>query len=491
MDLALGAEAPDDQFFDIYTKIESADHLFERKELTSAEKQYAELQDSLGKFQTAHPQWNPDVVEYRMNYLEERLRLLRVRGSFVEAPATNRFASAVETVEVQRLKLAVQSLQSEKLLLTAKLQEALDLGAESPTNKLQNLMLQKERDLLRALLSQKRIPMPEADWANNQRTSTPRKRVAEANRPDLVHKIDSLMRELAEAEAQRDELELITLKNLRTERDELRRKLDGALKQIKTIDTTNNMIQNAGARQDIFFTPTGHQAPPSDTSLPPSEPVFLAEPAGADAPQIAGSERVGGVARKTIKELPAGARALAAEGEREFAARRFEEAERTFEEVVKQDNANPYVFVHLAACQLELNKLDAAGTNVDRALKLDAEDAAALTLQGILFFRQKKLDQAFAALRKSSELNPRNASTQNYLGIVLSEKGQRKEAESALRKALELQPDYAVAHNNLAVVYATQQPAFLELARFHYQKALALGESRNPDVEKILHASRE
>jgi len=38
-------------------------------------------------------------------------------------------------------------------------------------------------------------------------------------------------------------------------------------------------------------------------------------------------------------------------------------------------------------------------------------------------------------------------------------------------------------------VYALQQPPFLELARWHYDKALALGGKPNPEIEKRLSAT--
>ncbi|HVK59841.1 MAG TPA: tetratricopeptide repeat protein, partial [Candidatus Kapabacteria bacterium] len=87
-------------------------------------------------------------------------------------------------------------------------------------------------------------------------------------------------------------------------------------------------------------------------------------------------------------------------------------------------------------------------------------------------------------LSRSAHLDPKNAETQNYLGITLSQQGQREAAETALRKAILLNPNYAGAHHNLAVIYATQRPPFPELARFHYNKALALGQPPNPDLEK-------
>ena len=55
-----------------------------------------------------------------------------------------------------------------------------------------------------------------------------------------------------------------------------------------------------------------------------------------------------------------------------------------------------------------------------------------------------------------------------------------------MRKALELDPDYGAAHNNLAVIYLNEDPPLVELARWHYQKALDDGQPRNPDLEKLL-----
>jgi tetratricopeptide (TPR) repeat protein len=104
----------------------------------------------------------------------------------------------------------------------------------------------------------------------------------------------------------------------------------------------------------------------------------------------------------------------------------------------------------------------------------------------LLRFRQGNYDQAFDLLSQAAQLNPDNPATQNYLGVTLNQRGQRKPAETALRRALALDPNYAEAHANLAAVYALQQPPFLELARWHYDKALALGGRPNPEIEQRL-----
>jgi tetratricopeptide (TPR) repeat protein len=186
------------------------------------------------------------------------------------------------------------------------------------------------------------------------------------------------------------------------------------------------------------------------------------------------------------KELPAGAGALVAGAERAFAARRFDEAEQKYLEVLRQDENNVYILGNLAATQLEMNHVADAEKNIKIALQHDPDDAFSLTLLGIIKFRQNNFDEALDLLSRAAKINPQNAETQNYLGITLSQKGQRAAAEAALRKAVQLQPNYAGAHHNLAVIYATQNPPFLELARWHYQRALSLGHPKNPELEKIL-----
>ena len=114
------------------------------------------------------------------------------------------------------------------------------------------------------------------------------------------------------------------------------------------------------------------------------------------------------------------------------------------------------------------------------------DDAFSLSIMGNLKFRQAKYDEALDALSRAAKADPKNAEIQNFLGLTLSEKGMRSAAETAFRKAIMLNPNYGGAQNNLAVFYLTQQPPSVELARWHYDKAIAAGFSRNPEMEKMM-----
>jgi tetratricopeptide (TPR) repeat protein len=195
-------------------------------------------------------------------------------------------------------------------------------------------------------------------------------------------------------------------------------------------------------------------------------------------------------ARKSVKELPPGTVALVAEANRYYANKQLDKAEEGYLQVLRQDNKNVPTLANLAAIQLALDHLDAAETNIQQAVTIAPDDPYSLFVLGHLRFRQKKYDEATDALSRAAKLDPKDAQIQNLLGLALSEKGLRVPAETAMRKAIQLDPGYADAHNNLAVAYITQQPPLVELARWHYQKALAAGQPHNLELEKMLAAKK-
>ncbi len=194
-------------------------------------------------------------------------------------------------------------------------------------------------------------------------------------------------------------------------------------------------------------------------------------------------------AKKSAKELPPGAAPLVAEAQRAFAAGRYDEAEQKFLQVLRQDEKNVTVLANLASTQIQQDHFADAEANLKKALAQDPDDAFSVSKLGYLKFRQEKYDEALDSLSRAAQLDPKDSETQNYLGLTLAKKGQRAAAEAALRKSIQLAPRNASAHQNLAVIYARQEPPALELARWHYQKALDLGHARNPDLEKILEGN--
>ena len=159
-------------------------------------------------------------------------------------------------------------------------------------------------------------------------------------------------------------------------------------------------------------------------------------------------------------------------------------------DVVREQDKLMLVFSYLSLLALvpllTVNDSDYVRWHAKNGLVLTLGGAVTLTVLGRVQFAEAKYDEALDTLSRAAKLDPQNPDIENYLGVTLAQKGLRAQAETALRRAVQLDPNYGAAHNNLAVIYLTQQPPMVELARWHYEKALAAGQPHNPALEKML-----
>ncbi len=273
------------------------------------------------------------------------------------------------------------------------------------------------------------------------------------------------------------------IKKLERERDELRQELAAATKELNsrrsraTASRVLEMERQVATLQARMGVLEARQVPYTAEELalfrtPETRPVPV------DSKPVV----------KASKELPPGTVALAAEARRYFDARQLDKAEERYTQVLREDQNHVPTLANLAAVELQRNQLSPAETHILQAIALAPDDPSCLLVLGQLRFRQQQYDAALDALSRAAKAEPKNAEVQNFLGLTLSAKGLRGPAETALRKAIQLSPSYGEAHNNLAVIYATQKPPLLELARWHYQRALSAGSPPNPDLEKWLNA---
>lgn len=508
-------QALDDEYVQIFRTIQEADALSGAAPSQALAK-YREAQTALDRLHKGSPDWNALIVNYRLGYVAERIAALSPRST-PPAPLTNgpsagpaapvADASAAAAAEWKARSAALEQqlagLQSDNSLLQAKLKEALAMRpaavdpAELAKSQERAKSLEKENELLKA--TREKQPPAQIDSKSLEEA---RRSAADAMRQAteqaaLISKLtlekEALTTRLKQASQQAapspapapdTAVAAAQLKNLEKQRNDLQRRLDSANKELaarkrKGSAPVNQELESelvaARARLEIL---EARATPYSD-----EEQALLKLPETKLADSSAKP-----AARKSIKDLPPGAAAQVADAQRYFAAKEYDKAEAAYMQVLQQDPKNVALLGNLAAIQVESRHFDQAESNIQQALALDSQDPYSLYVLGILRFREKKYDDALGALSRSAKLDPQNPEVQNYLGLALSEKGLRVPAEAALRKAIQLQPGYAGAHYNLAVVYATQQPPATELARFHYQKALAAGYPPNPDLEKRFEA---
>jgi len=269
------------------------------------------------------------------------------------------------------------------------------------------------------------------------------------------------------------------IRELTQERNDLLAKLGAANKELYGAKKQTTAAQ-IGDLNDQIKTLRARLAVDEALAVPytPEELAMLRQAAPQPVSPIVG--------QKSVKELPAGSGQLVAEAQKFFAAKQYAKAEDNYQQILQRDENNTIVLGNLAAIEMEQGKLAEAEKHLTTAVAQNPDDAFNLMKLGYLKLRQEKYDDALNTLGRAAKLDPSNPEIQNYLGVTLSHKGLRVQAETALRKAVQLAPNYADAHNNLAVIYINQTPPLVQLARWHYEKALAAGQPPNPDLEKAL-----
>jgi tetratricopeptide (TPR) repeat protein len=385
---------------------------------------------------------------------------------------------AEQTVRATQLAQQNESLQAQVKTLTASNMDLTALRSENAT--LKKMVAAKNpaeataatADLSRQLVqAQATIASLEAD-----------KEVWDLEKDALQNRVRQLSNNaIAVAPAWTQDTEHV--KQLERERDDLQKRLDAAQKELygrngKTtaarVDELASQLETLHARLEIYES--------KPVPYTPEELALFRKPEAAVTNAHAGV--------KSVQELPAGTVQLVSDAQRDFSERSYEQAEQKYLEVLRRDDKNVGTLGNLATIQLEMGHFDEAEKNLKKALAIAPNDAFNLSILGNLKFRQAKYDEALDALSRAAKVDSKNAEIQNFLGLTLSEKGMRSAAETAFRKAIMLNPNYGGAQNNLAVFYLTQQPPSIELARWHYDKAIAGGFPRNPEMEKLLDAKK-
>ena len=440
------AAGPDDTYVQVFNLMQEADSISAAQPEQALAK-YREAQTELLKFQRENPNWSPSVVSFRLEYLRSTIATLSGK---VPAPAAPPPAPATQTPaappavppsapaqppkpsapedwqeQLNALKDQVRQLQGDKSLLEAKLKEAFSVRPAE----------MDPRELARAQETIKSLQK------ENDLLKVSMESEKSASGSDAANKASGSRKGKNSTAANRE---------LETEVASLRARLD------------------ALEARAVPYTP---------------EELALMKQPEPKLPDAAAKS-----SEKPLSELSPGLAILISQGKEYYQAGQYEKAEARYAQVARQDPRNVPVLTDLASIQIDANHLDDADTNIKQALAIAPDSAYALSVLGRLRLRQGKYDDAFDALSRAAKVEPANAEIQNFLGLALSAKGQRVPAEAALRKAVELNPNYAQAHNNLAVVYVTGRPPAVELARWHYQRALAAGGPRKPELEKLLDA---
>ncbi len=416
--------------------------------------------------------------------LQQRLARLTAETEGTNNPAGLRSALQDAYRKLAEQTAAARQLASEREVLQQRVSK-LAASAEAAE------ALRAENELLKQQLAQLKVAAPPASLveAGNRRAAEAEARLAalqsdaevlRLEKSALENRLKTKAPAPAKAAGSR-EADRQRIKQLEAERDAALQKLAALSKtpppsstQALTdqVEKLTQEIAGLRARLNVF---EAQKVPYSVEELA----LFKQASPQAIAPDSAAG-------KKMQQQLPAGTTALAVEAQRHFAAREYDQAEAKYQDILRADEKNSATLANLARVQIENHHFAEAEQNIRRALTATPDDAYCLFLLGYLQLQQEKYAEAVDPLTRAVAANPKSAEIQNCLGVALSHQGLRGPAETAFRKAIQNDASYGSAHNNLAVMYAEQTPPLVELARWHYQKALTAGQPKNPELEKIL-----
>jgi len=221
-------------------------------------------------------------------------------------------------------------------------------------------------------------------------------------------------------------------------------------------------------------------------SPPPPVPIFPSIFRAALLLLAAPMASVRGEALPSLDSAPAARRAIAA-----MQAQQWKPARSAWEAVLKLEPDNAAALSNLGKVQYQLGEHEAARKSLEKATQLKPELTDSWLALGLVYLELKAPMMAVSATTRGVAENPADPRAHNSLAIILKRIGWTNGAEAELQKALDLDPNYSEAHFNLAVMYLERKPPSLEMAGRHYRKARALGAPPDEVIEKQIRGEAE
>src|SRR5688572_20045508 len=161
-------------------------------------------------------------------------------------------------------------------------------------------------------------------------------------------------------------------------------------------------------------------------------------------------------------------------------ARRFAEAESSYQEVLKLKPRDGRAAYGLGNVYSDQQRWDTAETAYRNAVSWSPSDVESLVALSVVLVQPrtgagnaKRLADAEAFARRAVQIDPKNAVAWDRLGVALQARGiLSDETERAYRRAVELDPEFAVAYAHLARVLKKRGRA--QEAAPLYEKAATL-----------------
>jgi tetratricopeptide (TPR) repeat protein len=191
-------------------------------------------------------------------------------------------------------------------------------------------------------------------------------------------------------------------------------------------------------------------------------------------------------APEVVGNLPPDTASLAQKAAKAFGDRNWAAARAAYQEMLQVDDQNALTWANLGAVEQQAGNTQEALSCFETSVKLNPRLSQSWNALGLIHANKGDTYLAISAFSRAIHEDPTDARAHNYLAIAVKTLGWTDAAQTALLRAIELNPQYGIAHFNLALLYLDQKPPSVELARRHYEKAVALGVEKDEIVERRL-----
>lgn len=126
-----------------------------------------------------------------------------------------------------------------------------------------------------------------------------------------------------------------------------------------------------------------------------------------------------------------------------FEVQRYADAKKYIQEYLQTNFNDPYAFCLLALCELNLDKLTAAGKAARQSLAIDPEFALAHYVSGLIYGTSENFKKSNAALREALRLDPQNVDFIHAAAQMYYHAGQVAKATEMIEKGLYFDPNHS------------------------------------------------
>ena len=184
--------------------------------------------------------------------------------------------------------------------------------------------------------------------------------------------------------------------------------------------------------------------------------------------------------------LPADTTSISQKAAAAFSKKDWPAARAAYQEMLTVDAENALAWANLGAVEQQAGQTKQALECFEKSVLFNPGLVQSWNALGLLHSAKGDTYQAMSMFSRAIHEDPEDARAHNFLAITIRDLGWNAAAEAELQRAIELNPQYGIAHFNLALLYVDQKPPSTELAKRHYQKALALGVEKDEIVERRL-----